>query len=250
MERTRHQLAPAMPSKKTIDRAGAGAVADRLFVGRLRSWMFNISPAPAACSRRSTRRVEGNENDQEPGLRLPRPTVQQICGRAPIRDAVSIENASNPPQTPAAIDMGRSTSSISSTRITLVPPPNFRDVTAEKIGTVSGSSGRRLRGRQRSQAARESGFPDFVVVGWNALAAPAGLSVDVVRILNREVNSALAARKVIERKSGLRDHGEHPARHPVRSAEPRRRSGDLVEGTAPTLQIYPDRSDRTNDARA
>jgi hypothetical protein len=37
MERTRHQLAPAMPSEKSVDRAGAGAgaVADRLLVGLL-----------------------------------------------------------------------------------------------------------------------------------------------------------------------------------------------------------------------
>ena len=35
MKRTRHQLAPAMPGKKIVDRALAGLVPDRLFVGRL-----------------------------------------------------------------------------------------------------------------------------------------------------------------------------------------------------------------------
>src|ERR1700681_4255061 len=35
MERTRHQLAPAMPGQKIVDRAVAGLVPDGLFVGRL-----------------------------------------------------------------------------------------------------------------------------------------------------------------------------------------------------------------------
>jgi len=35
MERTRHQLAPAMPCQKIVDRAVAGFVPDRLFVGGL-----------------------------------------------------------------------------------------------------------------------------------------------------------------------------------------------------------------------
>jgi tripartite-type tricarboxylate transporter receptor subunit TctC len=51
--------------------------------------------------------------------------------------------------------------------------------------------------------AAESGFPSFVVVGWNALAAPAGLPVDVLRILNREVNSGLADPEVRQKTEGL-----------------------------------------------
>ena len=51
--------------------------------------------------------------------------------------------------------------------------------------------------------ARESGFPDYVVVGWNALAAPAGLPADVLNILNREVNSALADPEVQRKAVGL-----------------------------------------------
>jgi hypothetical protein len=35
MKRTRHQLAPAMPGQKIIDRAVAGCVPDGGFVGRL-----------------------------------------------------------------------------------------------------------------------------------------------------------------------------------------------------------------------
>jgi len=40
-------------------------------------------------------------------------------------------------------------------------------------------------------AAKDS-VPGFVVVGWNALTAPAGLPADVLAVLNREVNTALA----------------------------------------------------------
>ncbi len=35
MERTRHQLAPAMSGQKIVDRAVAGRVSDRLLIGRL-----------------------------------------------------------------------------------------------------------------------------------------------------------------------------------------------------------------------
>jgi tripartite-type tricarboxylate transporter receptor subunit TctC len=51
--------------------------------------------------------------------------------------------------------------------------------------------------------AKESGFPDYVVVGWNALAAPAGLPADVLNTLNREVNSALADPEVQRKAVGL-----------------------------------------------
>jgi tripartite-type tricarboxylate transporter receptor subunit TctC len=40
--------------------------------------------------------------------------------------------------------------------------------------------------------AKESGLPDYVVTSWNALSAPAGLPDDVLKILNREINAALA----------------------------------------------------------
>jgi hypothetical protein len=35
MKRTRHQLAPAMPSQKIVNRAVAGCMPDRLFIRRL-----------------------------------------------------------------------------------------------------------------------------------------------------------------------------------------------------------------------
>jgi tripartite-type tricarboxylate transporter receptor subunit TctC len=41
--------------------------------------------------------------------------------------------------------------------------------------------------------AKESGFPDYVVTSWNGLAGPAGLPMDLVKLLNGEINRALAA---------------------------------------------------------
>jgi tripartite-type tricarboxylate transporter receptor subunit TctC len=38
----------------------------------------------------------------------------------------------------------------------------------------------------------ESGFPQYVVTSWNALAAPKGLPDDVLKVLNNQVNKALA----------------------------------------------------------
>ena len=70
-----------------------------------------------------------------------------------------------------------------------------------RIAAVSGE--RRLGLLPNVPTARESGFPDFVVIGWNALAAPAGLPVEVLGILNREVNSALADPEVQRKTEGL-----------------------------------------------
>ena len=81
-----------------------------------------------------------------------------------------------------------------------------------RIAAVSGE--KRIWLLPNVPTARESGFPDFVVVGWNALAAPAGLPVDVLGILNREVNSALADPEVQRKAEGLgmTAQGKHAAR--------------------------------------
>jgi tripartite-type tricarboxylate transporter receptor subunit TctC len=53
--------------------------------------------------------------------------------------------------------------------------------------------------------AKESGFPQYVVVGWNGIAAPAGVPAEVVQILSTEINRALAAPDLQEqaRRLGL-----------------------------------------------
>jgi tripartite-type tricarboxylate transporter receptor subunit TctC len=60
--------------------------------------------------------------------------------------------------------------------------------------------------------AKESGFPQYVVVGWNGIAAPAGVPPDVVGVLNAAINRALAAPDLQEqaRRLGLDARGTTP----------------------------------------
>jgi putative tricarboxylic transport membrane protein len=60
--------------------------------------------------------------------------------------------------------------------------------------------------------AKESGVPDYVVTSWNALSAPAGLPDDVLQVLNREINAALADPELQEkaRQFGMDARGSTP----------------------------------------
>jgi tripartite-type tricarboxylate transporter receptor subunit TctC len=40
--------------------------------------------------------------------------------------------------------------------------------------------------------AKESGFPEYIVTSWNGLASAAGLPADVLAVLNKQINEALA----------------------------------------------------------
>jgi tripartite-type tricarboxylate transporter receptor subunit TctC len=51
--------------------------------------------------------------------------------------------------------------------------------------------------------AKESGFPRYVVNGWNGIAGPAGLPPEVVETLSLEINRALAAPDLQEKARGL-----------------------------------------------
>jgi tripartite-type tricarboxylate transporter receptor subunit TctC len=60
--------------------------------------------------------------------------------------------------------------------------------------------------------AKESGLPDFVVSGWNGIAAPAGTPAPVVAMLSTEIRRALADREVRDRmlRLGLDARGSTP----------------------------------------
>jgi tripartite-type tricarboxylate transporter receptor subunit TctC len=60
--------------------------------------------------------------------------------------------------------------------------------------------------------AEESGFPQYIVTSWNGLAARAGTPADVVKVLNAEINRALAAPDVQEksRRLGMDARGSTP----------------------------------------
>ena len=51
--------------------------------------------------------------------------------------------------------------------------------------------------------ARESGFPQYVVTSWNGLTARAGTPPAIIKLLNGEINRALAAPDVQEKARGL-----------------------------------------------
>jgi tripartite-type tricarboxylate transporter receptor subunit TctC len=60
--------------------------------------------------------------------------------------------------------------------------------------------------------AKESGLPQYVVTSWNGLASAAGLPADVLAILNREINAALAdpALQAAAGKLGIDASGSTP----------------------------------------
>ena len=51
--------------------------------------------------------------------------------------------------------------------------------------------------------AKDSGFPQYVYIGWNGVAAPAGVPAEVVQFLSGEINRALAAPDLQEQARGL-----------------------------------------------
>jgi len=51
--------------------------------------------------------------------------------------------------------------------------------------------------------AQESGFPQYVVTSWNGLTARAGTPPAIIKLLNGEINRALAAPDVQEKARGL-----------------------------------------------
>jgi tripartite-type tricarboxylate transporter receptor subunit TctC len=51
--------------------------------------------------------------------------------------------------------------------------------------------------------AKESGFPNYVVAAWNGLSAPGGMPADLLMLLNKEINRALAQPDLQEKMLSL-----------------------------------------------
>jgi tripartite-type tricarboxylate transporter receptor subunit TctC len=79
--------------------------------------------------------------------------------------------------------------------------------------------------------AKESGLPDYVVTSWNALSAPAGLPDDVLKILNREINAALADPdlQVKAKQFGMNARGSTPEEMRARMARDIDRWAGVIE---------------------
>jgi tripartite-type tricarboxylate transporter receptor subunit TctC len=56
--------------------------------------------------------------------------------------------------------------------------------------------------------AQESGFPQYVVTSWNGLTTRAGTPPEIIKLLNTEINRALAAPEVQDKYRGLGIHAQ------------------------------------------
>ena len=79
--------------------------------------------------------------------------------------------------------------------------------------------------------AAERALPGFVVIGWNALTAPGQLAPDVLAILNREVNAALADPEVQTKteRMGIISAGSTPDAMRERMAQEVKRWAEVIE---------------------
>jgi tripartite-type tricarboxylate transporter receptor subunit TctC len=78
---------------------------------------------------------------------------------------------------------------------------------------------------------KESGLPGYVVTSWNALAAPAGLSKDILTVLNRDIVAALADPDLRQkaRGLGLNAQGSTPEAMRERMAQDIKRWAEVIE---------------------
>jgi tripartite-type tricarboxylate transporter receptor subunit TctC len=81
-----------------------------------------------------------------------------------------------------------------------------------KLMAVATTGARRTPALSAVPTVRESGLADYVVESWNALSGPAGMSDDIVRLLNRTVNEVLQMPEVQEkaRLFGMEARGTTP----------------------------------------
>jgi putative tricarboxylic transport membrane protein len=78
---------------------------------------------------------------------------------------------------------------------------------------------------------KESGLPDYVVTSWNALSAPRGLPPDILAVLNRDINAALADPELRHkaRELGLNAQGSTPEAMRDRMARDIKRWAEVIE---------------------
>ncbi len=100
-----------------------------------------------------------------------------------------------------------------------------------KINIVASSDEKRNPLLPNVPTAKESGLPDYVVTSWNALSAPAGLPADVLKILNREINAALADPdlQVKAKQFGMNARGSTPEEMRARMARDIERWAGVID---------------------
>jgi tripartite-type tricarboxylate transporter receptor subunit TctC len=93
-------------------------------------------------------------------------------------------------------------------------------ISDNKVRIVATSGEKRNPLLKDVPTAKESGYPEYVVTSWNALAAPAGLPPDVLKTLNSLINKALADPEIQEkaRRLGIEARGSTPEEMSARMA--------------------------------
>ena len=76
-------------------------------------------------------------------------------------------------------------------------------VQAGKLRAIAVASPKRIAELPDVPTMAEAGLPDFHVLSWNGLAAPAGTPKPIIDKLNREVNKILAMPEVRKQLQGL-----------------------------------------------
>ena len=97
-----------------------------------------------------------------------------------------------------------------------------------RLRVLASTSPKRTGYLPSAPTAQEAGVPGYEVVGWNALAAPAGTPSDVIALINRHMNSVVAMPEVKKRfvELGLDAYAGTPEELRLRLA------GDIVKWAA------------------
>ena len=84
----------------------------------------------------------------------------------------------------------------------IVAGNGIRQARAGKLNAVAVTSPQRTAIAPDVPTVAESGYPDFAIVNWYAILAPAGTAPGIVDRLNREIRRALSDKAVIDRLVG------------------------------------------------
>jgi len=84
----------------------------------------------------------------------------------------------------------------------IVAGNGIRHARAGKLNAVAVTSPQRTAIAPDVPTVAESGYPDFAIVNWYAILAPAGTAPGIVDRLNREIRRALSDKAVIDRLVG------------------------------------------------
>ena len=85
-------------------------------------------------------------------------------------------------------------------------------IEAGRLRVLASTSPKRTPYLPSAPTAQEAGVPGYEVVGWNALAAPAGTPADVIALINKHMNTVVAMPEVKKRfiELGLDAHAGTP----------------------------------------